>query len=125
MNQEIKKATDKLRNLITEVRGLDLGQWGSQAIREETNHMLNALTTIENENLKDNNTLDFTTINCNDEYVKWSFSIEELRERYFSEECDIPYGEDTITEFEFNGVPMCVNTFDDIIDLLGIELSGR
>ena len=68
--------------------------------------------------------LEFTTINCNDEYVKWDISVEELRDRYFNG-IDIPDGDDPVTEFEISGIPLYVNKFDDIVDLLGFELSGR
>lgn len=68
--------------------------------------------------------LSFTTINVDGVYKEWDFdSIEQLREMYYAEDYIGPGGEDPITSMEFFGIPMYVNSFDDIIDLFGIEMS--
>lgn len=66
--------------------------------------------------------LDFTTINADGEYRKWSFDgIEALRKEYHSEEADVPCLDDPVTDMEFCGVPMYVDSFDDIVRLFGVE----
>lgn len=67
--------------------------------------------------------LTFTTINIDEEYREWNFdSIEQLREMWYAEDYVGPGADDPVTEMEFHGVPMYVNSFDDIIELFGIEL---
>lgn len=66
--------------------------------------------------------LDFTTINVDGEYRHWSFdSIEELREEYHREDYRICCNDDPVTEMEFFGIPMYVDSFDDIVKLFGLE----
>lgn len=66
--------------------------------------------------------LDFVTINVDGEYKEWHFdSIEELRREYYEEEYTLAGNDDPVTEMEFYGIPMYVNSFNDIIDLFGIE----
>lgn len=68
--------------------------------------------------------LEFTTINCEDEYIKWDLSVEELKERYFNS-TDIPDGDDPVTRLKIAGIPLYVTKFDDIVELLGLKSSGR
>ena len=66
--------------------------------------------------------LSFTTINVDGEYREWNFnSIEELRKEYHREDYRICGNDDAVTEMEFCGIPMYVNTFDNIVELFGIE----
>lgn len=66
--------------------------------------------------------LDFVTINVDGEYKEWHFdSIEELREKYHKEDYTLAGNDDPVTEMEYRGIPMYVNTFDDIVKLFGIE----
>ena len=68
--------------------------------------------------------LSFTTINVDGVYKEWDFdSIERLREMYYAEDYVGPGGDDPITSMEFCGIPMYVNSFDDIINLFGIEMN--
>lgn len=66
--------------------------------------------------------LDFVTINVDDEYRDWHFdSIEELRDFYHADDYTGPGNDDPVTSMEFCGVPMYVNSFDDIVRLFGVE----
>lgn len=84
---------------------------------------------IERQKSKDRNlrrndvgTLSFVTINVDGKYRQWHFdSIEELRKEYHKEDYDLAGNDDPVTEMEFCGIPMYVNTFDDIVRLFGIE----
>lgn len=67
-------------------------------------------------------TLSFVTINVDGKYRQWHFdSIEELRKEYHKEDYDLAGNDDPVTEMEFCGIPMYVNTFEDIVKLFGIE----
>lgn len=50
MNENITKATGKIRNTLAELREIDFGLWGNEAIREEVNEILRQVSLIENEN---------------------------------------------------------------------------
>lgn len=65
--------------------------------------------------------LTFTSLNVDDEYRNWDLTLDELKERYFSEECDLPSNDDTICDFKINGTPMHFNIFMDIIEAFGIN----
>lgn len=65
--------------------------------------------------------LRFTTINVDGLYREWELDIEDLRDEFYKEDCQLPGGDDPVTSMEFCGVPMYVNKFDDIIKLFGID----
>lgn len=65
--------------------------------------------------------LTFTTINVDGVCREWEFDIEDLRNEFYEEECCLPGGDDPVTSMEFHGIPMYVNTFDDIVELFGIN----
>ena len=50
MNENITNATDRIRHIVAELREMDFGIWGNEAIREEVNDILRQITIIENEN---------------------------------------------------------------------------
>ena len=67
--------------------------------------------------------LTFTTINIDEEYREWTFdSIEDLRKMWWADDYVGPGADDPVTEMEFCGIPMYVNSFDDIVELFGLEL---
>jgi len=63
----------------------------------------------------------FTTINVDGKYVRWSLTLEELRNNYLSEESDVPSNDDVVADFEINGISMYFDTFYDVVKTLGIE----
>lgn len=50
MNKIIKQSTDALRKIIADLRSIDLGIYGNEAVREECNDMLKQISAIEKEN---------------------------------------------------------------------------
>ena len=67
----------------------------------------------------------FTTINADGKYIKWSMTLNKLREEYYSEECNIPSLDDPIADFEINGTSMYFDTFYDVIKVFGIDNDAR
>jgi hypothetical protein len=71
---------------------------------------------------RDFNMLTFVTINIDGVYKEWNFDfIEDLRKMWYAEDYVGPGADDPVVSMEFHGVPMYVNTFDDIVALFGIE----
>ena len=70
----------------------------------------------------DDEMLRFVTINVDGEYREWEFeSVEDLREEYHKEDYQLCGNDDPVTEMEVFGIPMYVNSFDDIVSLFGLE----
>lgn len=68
--------------------------------------------------------LSFRTINIDGVYKEWDFnSIEDLRKMWWTEDYIGPDVDDVVLDMDFYGIPMYVNTFDDIITLFGIDNS--
>lgn len=63
----------------------------------------------------------FTTINVDGKYIRWSLTLNELREKYYSEECDTPSLDDAVVDFEISGISMYFDTFYDVVKVFGIE----
>ena len=57
-------------------------------------------------------TINFTTINEDGEKKNWSMTINELQEKYWSEDEDLPNLEDEVTEFSIEDVHF--DSFEDI-----------
>lgn len=60
------------------------------------------------------NKIIFTTINCDDKEVKWSWTPSELEDNYWNSE-DIPMLDDEIVECKFAGQDLYFNTFKDLV----------
>lgn len=58
-------------------------------------------------------TINFTTINENGEKKNWSMTTNELQEKYWSEDEDLPNLEDEVTEFSIEDAHF--NSFEDIV----------
>lgn len=58
-------------------------------------------------------TINFTTINEDGEKKNWSMTTNELQEKYWSEDEDLPNLEDEVTEFSIEDAHF--NSFEDIV----------
>lgn len=58
-------------------------------------------------------TINFTTINEDGEKKNWSMTTNELQEKYWSEDEDLPNLEDEVTEFSIEDAHF--NSFEDVI----------
>jgi hypothetical protein len=58
-------------------------------------------------------TINFTTINEDGEKKNWSMTTNELQEKYWSEDEDLPNLEDEVTEFSIEDTHF--NSFEDVI----------
>lgn len=56
--------------------------------------------------------INFTTINEDGEKKNWSMTTNELQEKYWSEDEDLPNLEDEVTEFSIEDAHF--NSFEDI-----------
>lgn len=60
------------------------------------------------------NKINFTTINCDGDEVKWSWTPDELEEKYWEDE-DIPMLDDEMVDCEFAGQKLYFGTFNDLV----------
>lgn len=58
-------------------------------------------------------TINFTTINEDGEKKNWSMTTNELQEKYWSEDENLPNLEDEVTEFNIEDTHF--NSFEDVI----------
>lgn len=58
-------------------------------------------------------TINFTTINEDGEKKNWSMTTNELQEKYWSEDEDLPNLEDEVAEFSIEDAHF--NSFEDIV----------
>lgn len=58
--------------------------------------------------------INFTTINSDGNEVKWSWTPDELEEKYWGDE-DIPMLDDGMVDCEFAGQPLYFETFEDLV----------
>lgn len=58
-------------------------------------------------------TINFTTINEDGEKKNWRMTTNELQEKYWSEDEDLPNLEDEVTEFSIEDAHF--NSFEDIV----------
>jgi len=66
--------------------------------------------------------LVFTAILDDGSYCRFEFdSVERLRREWYSDDPDVPPNDAPIADCELRGVPIYVDSFIDIIELLGVE----
>lgn len=63
----------------------------------------------------------FTSINVDGNKVNWELTPKEIHDKYFSDECDLPSLDDNITECSIEDCKIYVDTFLDIVSILGIN----